>query len=344
VTGNSGSDQCLTNGLESRGAATDCSHGRKPVEIVCSGIQLYLSPTRKRGATICRRSAAPGSICQAWSDPDPLWPTSDRGNYMRALSSTHILGKLLEAKQERLEKARMRVPEPIVRRMAMTAPAVPSFRAALEGPQRVRIIAEVKKASPSRGVLCTNLNVAQLVATYKTAGAAAISAVTEEDFFQGDLGWVATIRDTTTLPVLRKDFVFDPFQVYETRGAGASAILLIVAMLRPDELKSLITLSHEVGLDVLVEVHDETELVDALEAGLSIIGVNNRDLKTFQVDLETSIRLSKLIPDDRLFVAESGIHSRNDIERLLDAGADAFLIGEHFITSADPAAELRGLL
>src|SRR5262249_40591392 len=154
------------------------------------------------------------------------------------------------------------------------------------------------------------------------------------DFFQGDLAWVGQISEASKLPVLRKDFVYEAFQVYETRAAGASAILLIVAMLRPAELKDLIALAHRVNVDVLVEVHDEQELNEALEAGASIIGVNNRDLKTFNVDIQTSLRLAKKIPDDRLFVVESGINSKADIDILIDAGADAFLIGEHFLTSA----------
>jgi indole-3-glycerol phosphate synthase len=263
---------------------------------------------------------------------------------MKFLDSTHILTKLVEAKRQRLQKAKMRVPEAIVKQMAKTAPAVPSFETALESTDRVRIIAEVKKASPSKGVLAVNLQVDELARQYKTAGAAAISVVTEEDYFQGDLSWVGQIRKASGLPVLRKDFVFDEFQIYETRGAGASAILLIVAMLKVTQLKDLHDLARKVGLDVLVEVHDETELGEALEAGASIIGVNNRDLKTFKVDVDTSLRLSKLIPDDRLFVVESGIQSKTDIDRLIDAGADAFLIGEHFVISHDPVTALRGLL
>jgi indole-3-glycerol phosphate synthase len=238
----------------------------------------------------------------------------------------------------------MRVPEAIVKRMAQTAPAAPSFEQALRNNRAVRIIAEVKKASPSKGVLNAAIDVEGLARTYTDAGASAISVVTEEDFFQGDLGWVAAIRKSSSLPVLRKDFVFDPVQVYETRAAGASAILLIVAMLKPAELRELLTLAGETHLDALVEVHDEEELSEALEAGAQIIGVNNRNLKTFDVDLQTSVRLAEQIPDDRLFVIESGIHGRQDIERLLAAGADAFLIGEHFVTSKDPAAAIRGLL
>ena len=263
---------------------------------------------------------------------------------MKHLDRSHILTRIIEAKAKRLQVAKMRVPEPIVKRMAETAKAVPSFKDALEQPLHVRIIAEVKKASPSKGVLKADLDPAKQASAYREAGAQAISVVTEEDFFQGDLGWVGKISEASKLPVLRKDFVYEPFQVYETRAAGASAILFIVAMLQRAELKELITLAHHLKLDALVEVHDETELGEALEAGAAIIGVNNRDLKTFNVDLQTSLRLSKLIPDDRLFVVESGIHGKADVDLLLDAGADAFLIGEHFLTSADPASAIRGLL
>src|SRR5262249_673954 len=161
-------------------------------------------------------------------------------------------------------------------------------------PQHVRIIAEVKKASPSKGVLKADLDPGKQALAYAQAGACAVSVVTEEDFFQGDLGWVGQISEASHLPVLRKDFVFDPYQVYETRAAGASAILFIVAMLQPEELQSLIGLARRLKLDALVEVHDETELGEALEAGASIIGVNNRDLKTFNVDIQTSLRLTKL--------------------------------------------------
>jgi indole-3-glycerol phosphate synthase len=263
---------------------------------------------------------------------------------MKYLERTHILARIVEAKQKRLHVAKMRVPEPIVKRMAETAKAVPSFREALQTPQRVRVIAEVKKASPSKGVLKADLDPAQQAATYAKAGAAAISVVTEEDFFQGDLAWVEKIAAASKLPVLRKDFVFEPFQVYETRASGASAILFIVAMLQTAELKDLIALAQQLKLDALVEVHDEVELSEALEAGASLIGVNNRDLKTFNVDVQTSVRLAARIPDDRLFVVESGIRDKADIELLLNAGADAFLIGEHLLTTGDAAAAIRGLL
>jgi indole-3-glycerol phosphate synthase len=263
---------------------------------------------------------------------------------VKELDRSHILTRIVEAKRKRLQDARMRVPEPIVKRMAETARPVPSFSEALESRGPVRIIAEVKKASPSKGVLKADLDPAKQARIYRDAGACAVSVVTEEDFFQGDLGWVSTIRDASNLPVLRKDFVYEPFQVYETRAAGASAILLIVAMLEPGRLKDLVTLARSFNLDALVEVHDEAELGEALEAGAALIGVNNRDLKTFNVDIHTSVRLAKIIPDDRYFVVESGIQSKADIDLLLNAGTDAFLIGEHLLTSADPGASIRGLL
>jgi indole-3-glycerol phosphate synthase len=262
---------------------------------------------------------------------------------MKHLDREHILRRIIEAKQRRVQASKLRVPEPIVKRMAETAAPVPSFREALLKPQRVRIIAEIKKASPSKGLLRADLDPAALALTYTQAGACAISVVTEEDLFSGDLRWIREIRERTDLPVLRKDFVFEPYQIYETRACGSSALLLIVAMLEPSELKDLIVMAHALGVEPLVEVHDEAELGEALEAGASIIGVNNRDLKTFEVDVQTSLRLAERIPEDRLFVVESGIQNKADIDALLRVGADAFLIGEHFLTSADPASALGRL-
>jgi len=263
---------------------------------------------------------------------------------MKALGSAHILSRIVEAKRQRLERTKMRVPEAVVKHFAFKVPAAPSLRDALQNSRPVRVLAEVKKASPSKGVFKPSFSVSDLVDSYTSAGASAISVVTEEDFFQGSLAWISEIRERSPLPVLRKDFVFDPYQIYETRNAKASAILLIVAMLQPEELRSFVSLSKDVGLDALVEVHDEVELGEALEAGAEIIGVNNRNLKTFDVDIQTSHRLAKLIPDDRIFVVESGIRDRADIESLQAAGADAFLIGETLIVSENPSETLRGLL
>ena len=262
---------------------------------------------------------------------------------MKTLERTHILSRILDAKRKRFEELRMRVPEAIVRKMASVAQPRPSFREALAAPGRTRIIAEVKKASPSAGVLIDDLDVGVVAKAYRDAGAAAVSVVTEEDFFLGNLGWVRVAADSSDLPVLRKDFLFDSYQVAETRAGGASAVLLITAMLGADQLRTLIRTAGDFDLDALVEVHDETELDEAIAAGATIIGVNNRNLKTFEVDLETSIRLGEKIPDDVLFVAESGIRSLEDIGRLARAGADAVLVGERLIASGDPGRALGEL-
>ena len=263
---------------------------------------------------------------------------------MKTFDSTHVLTRIVEAKRRRVADLKMRVPEAIVRKMASVQGPVPSFRAALGTPGRTRIIAEIKKASPSKGVLIDSLDVEEMAKTYREAGASAISVVTEEDYFQGDVGWIRLAANASGLPVLRKDFVFEPYQLWESRAAGASAVLLIAAMLGPAELAALLETAREFRLDVLVEVHDEEELTEALDAGASIIGVNNRDLKTFDVSLETSIRLGAQIPEDTIFVAESGIHDREDVEKLAGAGADAFLVGEYLLRATDPAVALRSLL
>lgn len=262
---------------------------------------------------------------------------------MKPLESNHILARIVEAKRNRLAKQKRLVPELVVRQLGRKPRARASFKAALEAPVPVRVIAEIKKASPSKGILSEALDVPGLARSYTESGAVAISVVTEQDFFHGDLGWIQVIREQTDLPILRKDFVFDEYQIHETYATGASAILLIVAMLTPDELQRFIEISRTVGLDALVEVHDEEELGEALAAGASIIGVNNRDLKTFDVTLETSVRLAAQIPDDVLFVAESGIRSRADIDRLRLCGADAFLIGEHLVSADNPAGALGAL-
>lgn len=263
---------------------------------------------------------------------------------MKTLESTHILAQIVEAKRKRLADIRLRAPEPAVRMMAAKAAPGPSFRKALEAPVKSRIIAEIKKASPSRGVINKDLDVENLARAYADAGVVAISVVTEEEFFQGSITWIRRAARASGLPVLRKDFIFDSYQIHETRATGASAALLIVAMLTPEELKNLIDVTKLANLDALVEVHDEVELEEALAAGASIIGVNNRDLKTFEVDLETSLRLAPLIPDDVFFVAESGIRGKEDLARLSEAGADAVLVGEHLVASDDPAAAVRALL
>ncbi len=224
------------------------------------------------------------------------------------------------------------------------------FVAALRrSPTRPALIAEVKRASPSKGLLRPNLDAARLAATYAANGAAAISVLTDGEFFQGGLEdlvrVVSAVRDAPfAVPVLRKDFVFDPYQVYEARAAGADAILLIAAMLSDEDLRSLYRLTRALGMAALVEVHDQVELARSLEIEPRLVGVNNRDLRTFEVDLETTARLRPLVPRQIALVAESGVHSRADVERLVAIGADAVLVGETLVRAGDVGEKVRELI
>jgi indole-3-glycerol phosphate synthase len=218
-------------------------------------------------------------------------------------------------------------------------------RALLKASQEgVAIIAELKKASPSRGLIRANFEPRQLAMALAQAGAAALSVLTDEEFFQGSLENLSIASGATCLPCLRKDFIIDEFQLLEARANRGDAVLLIVATLSPRELNSLATRSRELALDVLCEVHDEAELKRALDAGCDLIGVNSRDLRTFKVDLSTALRLGKLIPKDVLTVAESGIESGDDIARLRAQGYQAFLIGESLMKAPSPGEALRALL
>ncbi|MGL5042711.1 MAG: indole-3-glycerol phosphate synthase TrpC [Culicoidibacterales bacterium] len=204
-------------------------------------------------------------------------------------------------------------------------------------------ICEVKKASPSKGVIAENFDPVKIAQQYQLAGATAISVLTEPDFFQGKNEYLTSIRASVTLPLLRKDFIIDAYQIYEAKVIGADAILLICGILTFKELSLFLKIAASLFLDVLVEVHDEKELQKALKAKAQIIGVNNRNLKTFEVDIQNSIRLKKLVPSDVLFVAESGISSREDILALIDSGVDAVLIGEQLMRQDDKIQALAVL-
>jgi len=232
----------------------------------------------------------------------------------------------------------------LVRRAEGQTP--PQFRAALErrGAGEIAVIAELKKASPSRGLIRGDFDVAKLAAGFAKSGAAALSVLTEEDFFQGSLRNLELAAELSNLPCLRKDFIVDEFQVLEARAAGASAILLIVAALSQVDLTHLHQQAMSLGLDVLCEAHDQDELARAIDAGVDIIGINNRNLHTFEVDLSTAIGLAVSMPKGVVKVAESGIHSGEDIRRLHEAGYDAFLIGESLMKAADPAQALEKLI
>lgn len=211
---------------------------------------------------------------------------------------------------------------------------------AADGPA---VVAELKKASPSAGVIRENFHPAAIATAYAAAGAACLSVLTDERYFQGSDHYLAEARGACSLPVLRKDFTVDPWQVYESRVLGADCILLIVAALEPARLQQLYGLAQDIGLDVLVEVHDERELEHALATGAELIGVNNRDLHRFSTDLAVSERLRPLISAEKTMITESGIHTADDVVRLHAAGVDAFLVGEAFMRADDPGAALRRL-
>jgi len=216
--------------------------------------------------------------------------------------------------------------------------------AAIKGDD-LRLIAEVKKASPSRGALCQNFDAVKLARTYADNGAAAISVLTEERYFEGSIEQMSDIKASVkAIPILRKDFVFEPYQVYESRLYGADALLLIVAMLSSDTLTDLIVLSHKLGMRCVVEVHDEEEMERALDSGAEIIGINNRDLRTFKVSLHTTERLRPLVPDDCMVVSESGIRCRADVEKLRNWKVNAMLVGEVLSAADDTAKKMKELL
>ena len=225
---------------------------------------------------------------------------------------------------------------------AVAAYTPKDFAGALRGP-KLAVIAEMKQRTPSMGVLSDDYRPADLAHAYAEGGAVAISVLTHMAGFGGRVEHLRSVRAATELPILRKDFVTDPYEVAEARACGADAVLLIVAALQPDQLRDLIALARSRGIAALVEVHDEPETAAALDAGATVIGINHRDLRTFEVDLGLTTRLRKLVAPEVVVVAESGIHSAEDARRMREAGADAVLVGEILMRSADPAAQIRDL-
>ncbi len=220
---------------------------------------------------------------------------------------------------------------------------VRDFRAALSR-GGTGIIAEVKKASPSKGLLCPDFDPVSLAKAYNDGGAAAISVLTESRYFQGNIDYLTAVKLAVDVPVLRKDFIFEPYQVYESAAYNADAILLIAAILSEEEIADLLSLTERLGMSYLVEAHNEMEIGRAYNAGATIIGINNRDLATFNVDINTTCRLRAMVPDSCIVVSESGIHTRQDIELLQASGVDAVLIGESLVTSNDIPGKLKELL
>ena len=256
-----------------------------------------------------------------------------------------ILDEIVESNRADLELRKREASLEEIRKLAEGQTEPKDFAAVLKG-ERIRLIAEVKKASPSKGLIRADFHPVEIARTYTENGAAAISVLTEEKHFQGSLKYLKDIRQALgdrRPPLLRKDFVFDPYQVYEARAYGADAVLLIVAILGREKLEELLALGHKLGLGCLVEVHSRTELETALETGAEVIGINNRDLTTFEVSLETTKQLKPLIPAGKTVVSESGIKTREDIKMLEGLGIDAVLIGESLMASEDIAGKMREL-
>jgi indole-3-glycerol phosphate synthase len=257
-----------------------------------------------------------------------------------------VLRRILARKREEVLERRRVLPFSQLEALAEAQGSTRDFVAAMV--DRVEsgdpaVIAEVKKASPSQGVIRANFNPAAIAASYEQGGAACLSVLTDVDFFQGSDAYLQSARNACALPVLRKDFVIDPYQVVEARAIGADCILLIVAALSDDQLDELSDVALQWGLDVLVEVHDAEELERARPLGHRLLGINNRDLHSFETRLETTLELLAQVPDDALVVTESGIHTREDVARMREHGVNAFLVGEAFMRARDPGAELQRL-
>lgn len=255
-----------------------------------------------------------------------------------------ILDRIVATKRQEIEAARARVPAAELRRRLDAAAPPRDFFAALAAPGPIKLIAEIKRASPSKGLLRADFDPVEIARVYQAHGAACLSCLTDETYFQGHLDHLRQVRAAVTLPVLRKDFILDEYQLLEARAAGADAVLLIAECLDDCRLRALHNQALELGLTPLVELYEPDNLPRVLEAGATLIGVNNRDLRTFEVDLEHTLRLRERVPAECLLVAESGIRTPADVARLSAAGVNAMLVGESLITRPDIGAAVDALL
>lgn len=253
-----------------------------------------------------------------------------------------ILTRIANRTRERIAKEEQEIPVEVLKEKIAAMPPAPDFYKALKK-DGMSFICEVKKASPSKGVIAEDFPYTEIAMDYEKAGAAAISCLTEPFWFMGLDRYVEEIAEKVSIPVLRKDFTINEYMIYQARAMGASAVLLICAILTDEELKGYRELAENLGMHALVETHDEEEIKRAVDSGAKIIGVNNRDLRTFTVDVNTSLRLKKLVPDDKVFVSESGIKTPEDIKRLYDNHTDAVLIGETLMRADDKKAMLDNL-
>ncbi len=264
----------------------------------------------------------------------------------------NILQEIVQTKRKEVAQARAAVPLEALKAQSADMPRCRNFYAALIAKPRraANLIAEVKKASPSAGVIRPDFDPVAIARTYAAGGATALSVLTDEHYFQGHLSYVQLVKDAVELPILRKDFLVDAYQVYQSRVAGADAILLIAACLKPAELMDLIILGSSLGLSCLVEVHDADELMQVRSlvgfprGGYVLLGINNRDLRTFQTDLATTLRLADMVDDRRVLVSESGIHTGQDVQRLRRSGVQSILVGESLMRSDDITAQMTELL
>jgi indole-3-glycerol phosphate synthase len=254
----------------------------------------------------------------------------------------NILDKIVADKKREVERLRPRVVA--IKEAGQSRKEIRNFAAALQPSDRIALIAEIKRASPSAGVIRADFNPVQVAREYHEGGANALSVLTDEKYFQGKIEYLQQVRAVVKLPALRKDFIVDEIQIHESLARGADAILLIVAILDDAQLRDYIAVAGGVGLSALVETHNEREAYRALDAGAQIIGINNRDLKTFKVDLATTERVAQEIPLEKIIVAESGIHTRADVERVRQAGAHAILVGESLMRSDNIAEKVRELV
>ena len=256
----------------------------------------------------------------------------------------NILDKIVASKRVEIEAAKRARPADALQAELADAPEPRDFAAALATPGEVSLLAEVKKASPSKGVIREDFDPVAIAKTYEQHGARAISVLTDEPFFQGHLDYLRDVRKVVSLPVLRKDFIIDRYQLLEARVAGADAVLLIAECLDDCNLRALHNEAIELGLAPLVELYEPENLPRVLEAGATLVGINNRDLRTFEVDLNHTVRLAAQIPDECIIVGESGIRTPEDVQRMRSAGVDAILVGESLMASADIGAAVDALL
>ena len=255
-----------------------------------------------------------------------------------------ILDDIVEHKKTELKKSVETLPlAELKSRLESLQPPIDFYSTAIAD-SSVKVISEIKKASPSKGVICENFDPVKIARGYELNGASAISVLTDEKFFQGSLNYLALVRKEVSIPLLRKDFTIDPYQIYEARFYGADIVLLIAAILEKEKIKEYLEVTEELNMNAIVEVHNREELEKVIDTGCSIIGINNRDLRTFDVDLNTTAELKKFIPEDILVISESGISNPGDIGELRKLGVSTFLIGESFMKSDDPGAELGNYL